>query len=195
MKSGIVMILRKLKNYYCVGELNNKWRKNNAHNYTTISKRCDLRKIKVGNYTYGTLIVHDFAGNNTLSIGNYCSIADDVHFFLAGDHDFSRLSSYPFNKNILNGLLPESLSKGNVVVEDDVWIGSRVYIMSGVKIGRGSVVAAGSVVTKDVEAYTVVGGIPAKKIKDRFSEEKKKYISKVDFSKINKNIVAMLKKE
>ena len=55
----------------------------------------------------------------------------------------------------------------NIVVEDDVWIGSRVTILPGVKIGKGSVIAAGAIVTKDVLPYSIMGGIPAKIIKMR----------------------------
>lgn len=54
-----------------------------------------------------------------------------------------------------------------VTIEDDVWIGARVVILPGVRLGTGSIVAAGSVVTKDVEPYSIVGGVPAKKIKSR----------------------------
>jgi acetyltransferase-like isoleucine patch superfamily enzyme len=57
------------------------------------------------------------------------------------------------------------------VIEDDVWIGARVCILAGVNIGRGSIVAMGSVVTKDVPPYSIVGGVPAKVIRNRFSEE------------------------
>lgn len=59
----------------------------------------------------------------------------------------------------------------DLVIEDDVWIGARVIIMQGVRIGRGAIVAAGAVVTRDVEPYTLVGGVPAKPIKKRFTEE------------------------
>ena len=55
-----------------------------------------------------------------------------------------------------------------IIIEDDVWIGHRTIILSGVKIGRGSIIAAGSVVTKNVESYSIYGGVPAKKITDRF---------------------------
>ena len=56
----------------------------------------------------------------------------------------------------------------NVIIEDDVWVGHRAIVLSGVKIGRGSIIAAGSVVTKNVERYTIVAGVPAKKIRERF---------------------------
>jgi acetyltransferase-like isoleucine patch superfamily enzyme len=59
-------------------------------------------------------------------------------------------------------------------IEDDVWIGARVILMRGVTLGKGSVVAAGSVVTRDVEPFTIVGGVPAKFIKRRFTDEQTK---------------------
>ena len=62
-------------------------------------------------------------------------------------------------------------SKGDVILAEDVWVGSNVVILSGVKIGRGAIIAAGSVVTKDVAPYSIVGGVPAKVIKMRFSDE------------------------
>ena len=79
-----------------------------------------------------------------------------------------------------------SFSKGNIIVEDDVWIGSNCVILSGVKIGKGSIVGAGSVVTKDVEPYSIVGGSPAKLIKYRFSAEIITALNKIDYSKITK---------
>jgi len=65
---------------------------------------------------------------------------------------------------------------GITIIEDDVWIGTAAIIMSGVTIGRGSIVAAGSVVTKDIPSCEIWGGVPARKIRDRFeTEEEKKY--------------------
>ena len=65
------------------------------------------------------------------------------------------------------------------IIGNDVWIGSDVKILQGITIGDGAVVAAGAVVTKDVEPYTIVGGVPAKKIRDRFDEEKKDFLNKL----------------
>ncbi|EMF49988.1 Acetyltransferase [Streptococcus parauberis KRS-02109] len=83
----------------------------------------------------------------------------------------------------------EAFSNGNIIVEDDVWIGTNAIIMSGVTLGKGSIIAAGSVVTKSVPAYTIVGGIPAKVIKERFSEEIKQLLMELDFSKLTDEFI------
>lgn len=181
MISGIKYILKRIKHYYCIGEINKKWKKRNTHNFSSINMRCDIEHIKVGKYTYGTLNVHDFKSGKQLIIGACCSIADEVHFYLAGNHRMDTVSSYPFKKNIL-GEVAESLSKGDIIVEDDVWIGSRVIVLSGVRIGRGSVIASGSIVTKDVPPYTIVAGVPAKVVKERFTKEISSIVSNLNFS-------------
>jgi len=98
-----------------------------------------------------------------LTIGNNVMMGPDVIIY-TGNHRFDRLD------------IP-MIDQGNteprpVVIEDDVWIAARAIILPGVTIGRGAVVAAGAVVTKDVPPYTVVGGVPAKKIKSRLEEGK-----------------------
>ena len=75
------------------------------------------------------------------------------------------------------------------MVEDDAWIGYGATVLSGVRIGQGAVVAAGALVTKDVPAYAVVGGVPAKVIKYRFPEEICNRLQQVDYSKLTKEMV------
>lgn len=101
-------------------------------------------------------------------LGNYISIATGCTFMLSGNHDWKRVTTYlnPWIDRDSNGLL----SNGNITIGSDVWIGNNCTIMSGVTIGHGAVVAANSTVTKDVEPYTIVGGIPAKKIANRFND-------------------------
>lgn len=183
MVAGIFNVLKYIRRLYLIGEINKKWRIINPHNYTSLNSFCDINLIKVGNFTYGQLNVHDHKSTHKLSIGNFCSIADNVHFFLAGNHSTTSITSYPIIKNIYNGA-PESLSNGDIFVEDDVWIGRGATIMSGVKIGRGAIVAAGSIVTKDVPPYTIVGGIPAKVIKTRFEPSIIKCLERIDLSKL-----------
>ena len=83
----------------------------------------------------------------------------------------------------------EAITKGPIIISDDVWIGFGCLILSGVKIGQGAVVAAGSVVTKDIEPYAIVGGTPAKFIKYRFDKEIRDKLLKIDFSKIDDNFI------
>lgn len=85
--------------------------------------------------------------------------------------------------------LHEAGSKGNIVIDDDVWIGQNAIILSGVHIGQGAVIAAGAVITKDVPPYAIVGGVPAKIIKYRFSEDVIKLLLTIDFSKLTKNLI------
>ena len=99
--------------------------------------------------------------NRTVTIGNYLMMAEDV-LFIGGGHDFSRL-------DIPMGHQP-ALPKTPLIIEDDVWIGARAIILPGcMRIGKGVIVGAGSVVTKDVPDYAIVGGNPARVIKYRNS--------------------------
>lgn len=88
------------------------------------------------------------------------------------------------------GQKAEACTKGDIIVDDDVWIGERATIMSGVHIGQGAVIAAGSVVTHDIPPYAVVGGVPAKIIKYRFSKEIIDGLLKVDYSKLTKEMIS-----
>ena len=164
-----------------------KWRNKNKHNFTNINTIFDISRVKIGNYTYGNIDVKTFTKEETyLTIGNFCSVADDVIFMLGNEHPLDRISTYPFRTKILTGE-NEAISKGNIVVEDDVWIGQRAIILSGVKIGQGAIIGAGAVVTKDVPPYSICGGVPAKVIRYRFDTETIEELLKFDFSSIYKN--------
>ena len=146
------------------------WRNRNSHNQTVAGSVFDLDKVTVGKNTYGIINMYCESGAPVhLEIGNYVSIAPEVEFLLGEEHTIHTISTYPF-KNHFTGEC-EATSKGNIVVNDDVWIGRRATILSGITIGQGAIVAAGSVVTKDVPAYSIVGGVSAKVLKKRFSEE------------------------
>lgn len=159
-----------------------KWRSQNGHNLTTAKNCFNARYVTVGNGTYGELDVRHFGNpEERLQIGNYCSIAPECIFLTGGEHRYNGLSTYPFRVKLGLGE-NESITRGPIVVEDDVWIGFRATVMSGVRIGKGAVVAAGAVVTKDVPPYAIVGGVPAKVIKYRFSDDVIEKLQAVDFS-------------
>lgn len=146
--------------------------------------------ISVGDYTYYDDPVDPtgFERNNVLFnwpefgdrlvIGKFCSIASGVRFIMgSANHRLSSVSTYPFN--VFGGAWAENTPphlaqlpfKGDTVVGNDVWIGRESVIMPGVHIGDGAIVAACSVVTRDVEPYTVSGGNPARAVKKRFHGE------------------------
>jgi virginiamycin A acetyltransferase len=115
-------------------------------------------------------------GNDRLIIGRFCAIATGVKFIMNGaNHKLDGISTYPFPifgegwESEMHQLL-DLPSRGDTVVGNDVWIGYESVIMPGVTIGDGAIIAAKSVVVKDVPAYAIVGGNPAQVIRQRFSE-------------------------
>lgn len=162
-----------------------KWRMQNTHNLTTAKTCFNARWVTVGNGTYGELDIRHFGNaQERVVIGNYCSIAHECVFLTGGEHRHDSLSSYPFRVKL--GLAEnESITRGPIVLEDDVWLGFRSTVMSGVTIGRGAVVAAGAVVTKDVPPYAIVGGVPAKVIKYRFPEKVITELMQMDFAALS----------
>mgnify|MGYP005775201533 FL=1 len=130
------------------------------------------------NFERNNVLYHYPINNDKLMIGKFCSIACGAKFiFNSANHTLSSLSTYPFPiffeeweldvKNITNAWD----NKGDIVIGNDVWIGYEAVIMAGVTIGDGAVIGTRAVVTKDVPPYTIVGGVPAKPIRKRFSQE------------------------
>lgn len=144
--------------------------------------------IVVGDYTYyddpegperfekNVLYHFDFLGDR-LIIGKFCAIAAGTRFIMnGGNHFMGGFTTYPFTIfgdgwNTALPALPEFPFKGDTVVGNDAWLGYESLIMPGLKIGHGAVVAARSVVTKDVPPYAVVAGNPARIVRTRFSDE------------------------
>lgn len=143
--------------------------------------------VRVGNHSYGELNLVSFNWNSKLFIGNYVSIAENVTFLLDADHYVDHISTYPFKAKLLPPFENEAVSKGNIVIDDDVWIGYGATILSGVHIGQGAIIAAGAVVAKDVPPYAIVGGVPAKVIKYRFDEDAIRELMKLDYSQLDMN--------
>lgn len=124
------------------------------------------------------VLYHQPIIDDKLIIGKFTTIGCGAKFILNGaNHTLKSLSTYTFPIFFDEWDLREEDiasawdNKGDIVVGNDVWIGYEAVIMSGVHIGDGAIIAARSVVTKDVPPYTIVGGTPAKKIRERFDEE------------------------
>lgn len=131
--------------------------------------------------------------NNVLTyakIGRFCSLGSDIRIVLSSHPSEVFVSTHPaFYSNKYNkfSYVKENRYKEilmydqeySVIIGNDVWIGDSVLIKGGIKIGNGAIVAMGSVVTKDVQPYSIVGGIPAKEIKKRFSEEENALLEKI----------------
>ena len=181
-------MINELYSYLMFERKKRQWRKKNPHNSTyLIQNGSPIGEVKVGNHTYGGLNVLNCT-NNKLVIGSYCSIAKQTAFILGVDHRMGSVSTYPFKKLMLHGE-QEAISKGDIIIGDDVWIGYGAIILSGVHIGQGAAIAAGAVVSKDVPPYAIVGGVPAKIIKYRFSEPVCRQLERIDFSKIDDEFV------
>lgn len=143
-------------------------------NFTRIFNNVIINNCNIFEYCY--------IGRNSLiqntTIGSFCSIANDVIIGLGAhpSHYFSTSPIFYRKKNILNiNLISEDLpfeEYKKIEIGSDVWIGARAVILDGVIIGHGAIVAANSVVTKDVPPYSIVAGIPARILKYRFSNEK-----------------------
>ncbi|QND46684.1 CatB-related O-acetyltransferase (plasmid) [Rhizobium lusitanum] len=128
----------------------------------------------IGDHTYGEPTVLE-QGYAPLEIGRFTSIGPDVTIILA-NHSYNSATTYPFA--YLSPYWPgaprdaeDHTAKGAVVIGSDVWIGTRSIILSGVTIGDGAIIAAGSVVTRDVPPYEIHGGNPAKIIKRRHPQD------------------------
>lgn len=164
------------------------WRVRNMHNstfpFTPLAfHRFPKDKIRIGNYTYGNINAYEFQSDDEkLVIGNFCSIAPDCLFLLGGGHNYRKFTTFPLETTFMRR--SESKSNGPITVEDDVWIGEHCLILSGITLSQGTVVAAGSVVTKSTEPYSIVGGVPAKLIKYRFNENLRTKLMMIDFSAI-----------
>lgn len=165
-----------------------KWRKNNKHNTTFPVAIFPITSVTVGKNTYGGLRILDYGGKYHCNIGNYCSIGPDVMFVLQADHEMNNISTFPYKVKI-NGEKSEAISKGNINIQDDVWIGCRAVILSGVTIGQGAVVAAGAVVVHDVPPYSIVGGCPAKIIGYRFNERVREKLLNLNYDRLTKQYI------
>ena len=159
------------------------WKRNNKYNSTIPVNVFDKSLVSVGKYTYGELNIKSFGEKSSrLTIGNYCSIAEGTLFLLAGEHEYTSITTFPYQKYVLGETKVDTKTKGNIEIEDDVWIGERVIILSGVTIGQGAVIGAGSIVARDVPPYAIFAG--NKIIKYRFVEQIIDQLIRFDFSNL-----------
>jgi len=172
------MIFQKIKNYIDRkkewNEFYNNWKSRNAHNNVVPKSIVDMNRVSIGFFSYGLLdlIAYNLNGKDKLFIGNFVSISSDVRFLLDEHHQTKTFTTFPLKSILLGSQSSDDAnSKGSIVVEDEVWIGNSVTILSGTKIGKGAIIATGAVVTDDIPAYCIAGGVPAKVIKYRFDKE------------------------
>lgn len=138
---------------------------------------------EVGRGTYGKPLVHSWGEPSTLKIGKFCSISGNVHILLGGNHRTDWITTYPFPVFWDNAkhTTDQSISKGDVSIGNDVWIGMGAMILSGVTIGNGAVIGASAVVSKDVPSYSIVAGNPAVVVKKRFPDEDISALEKIQW--------------
>ena len=186
-------------NYYLLlYNFKKKWRKLNIHNQTSAKNIFPPEIVSVKKHTYGSLEVYTWGEpEQKLEIGSYVSIANGVKFILGGNHRMNIFSTFPFKAKFC-GAKVDSLSKGKIIVEDDVWIGTDVLFLSGAHICKGAIIGARTVVSGKIPAYAIVVGNPCKIIKYRFSKEIINKLENINFNEIDeeslKNNVDLLYK-
>lgn len=189
---------------------------NNPHPMQGFPQICFIKNtisnpnIIIGDYTYyddpedsenferNVLYHFPFIGDK-LIIGKFCALSRGVKFIMNGaNHKMSGFSTYPFEifGNGWERITPQPSEypfKGDTIINNDVWMGYEAVIMPGVQIGDGAIIAAKSVVTKDIQPYTIVGGNPAKIIRQRFADAIVQVLLEIawwnwDIEKITRNL-------
>lgn len=154
---------------------------------------------KIGRGCYGPLVIEEFGDRVDLEIGAFCSFAKGVKILLGGEHQKNWITTYPFDRKYFNdkSLPHSSFAKGDVIIGNDVWVGTDALILSGATIGNGVIIAARSVVKGNLVAYGIYAGTPAKLIAKRFEEEVIEELEKIAWwnwsdEKIKSNLSLLL---
>ncbi|WP_290369666.1 CatB-related O-acetyltransferase [Peribacillus simplex] len=182
MKTSVLRLIPNLEIYLIIKKLNKKFpgrtiKTHRIANSVKLGKKCGVyydvelgNGVSIGDYSY----VNDRSVIGSGKVGKFCSIGYNCQIGMP-EHPLDFISTSPFTygiNNVFNFNPTWNDFNNPPIIGNDVWIGSNSVVLQGVTIGDGAVIAAGSIVTKDVEPYSVVGGVPAKQIKKRFSEEK-----------------------
>ena len=139
------------------------------------------QRVAIGRNSILTGPIRIVSDLNPVSIGRYCSIAPHASMW-ESSHRHKRISTYFIASHVLGGSYREDLtSRGPVCIGNDVWIGTRAVILSGVEVGDGAIVGAGAVVTSDIPAYSVAVGAPARVVKHRFTPEIRERLLKLEW--------------
>jgi len=141
--------------------------------HKTLQEKVDSR-YKVGRWSYGDLQVRSFRSQAAVfEMGAFCSVAKGVLVLLAGEHRHGRVTTFPLYTvwKRHTHLRSTQTSRGDVIIGNDVWIGTEAIILSGVRIGDGAVIGARSVVTRDIPPYAIVAGSPARLLRMRFDKK------------------------
>ena len=142
-----------------------------------LKKEINSNLAEIGKWSYGSPRIFRWDWKSKLIIGNFCSLGPEIDFYIGGNHRYDWITTSPLPASQFESSFKKAQaikdfnqSNGDIKIGHDVWIGGKTIILSGVKIGTGAVIAAGSVVVNDVEPYSISGGNPNKLIRKRFDD-------------------------